>query len=283
MENGKFHATMIETVRISGSPKKDAIARAIPIVANEWVLTTDADCAFSKNWLRVLNDYILENGPSMVAGGVAYRGKNSILNIFQRMDFTSLQGATIGAFGLGKGFMCNGANFAYTKAAFKELSGFEGNGKIGSGDDVFLLQKAVAKIPERVHYLKSIDNIVSTKPVSGLRELFYQRVRWASKSVSYESDFGEILALVVFLGNVCIIGLAILSVCGFLDPIYFLALFLLKFSVDYILILQANSFLNKGRFIFPIFSSIFYPMFSVAVAVYSLIGNYEWKGRKFRR
>jgi hypothetical protein len=32
---------------------------------------------------------------------------------FQQLDLASLQGATIGSFGIGKGFMCNGANLAY--------------------------------------------------------------------------------------------------------------------------------------------------------------------------
>jgi hypothetical protein len=29
---------------------------------------------------------------------------------FQQLDMTSLQGATIGSFGIDQGFMCNGAN-----------------------------------------------------------------------------------------------------------------------------------------------------------------------------
>jgi hypothetical protein len=53
----------------------------------------------------------------------------------------SLQGATIGSFGIGKGFMCNGAN-SLQKSLFQELNGFQGNDTIASGDDVFLLQKA---------------------------------------------------------------------------------------------------------------------------------------------
>jgi hypothetical protein len=71
------------------------------------------------------------------------------LDHFQQLDLTSLQGATIGSFGLNKAFMCNGANFAYTKSLFEKLNGFDGNNKIASGDDVFLLQKAVEKFPEK--------------------------------------------------------------------------------------------------------------------------------------
>src|SRR6476620_6946995 len=47
MEHGEFHLTLLETVKFTGSPKKDAIARAVPIVAHDWIITTDADCTFS--------------------------------------------------------------------------------------------------------------------------------------------------------------------------------------------------------------------------------------------
>jgi len=32
MENGEFQTTLLENLRISNSPKKDAISRAIPII-----------------------------------------------------------------------------------------------------------------------------------------------------------------------------------------------------------------------------------------------------------
>src|SRR5690606_12105284 len=124
---------------------------------------------------------------------------------FQQMDLLSLQGTTIGSFGLGKAFMCNGANFAYTKKLFLDLNGFKGNDNNASGDDVFLLQKAMSKNPEQVHYLKSESSIVRTLPTETCWQLFNQRIRCASKTKSYESTFAEDLALVVFLGNLCVV------------------------------------------------------------------------------
>jgi cellulose synthase/poly-beta-1,6-N-acetylglucosamine synthase-like glycosyltransferase len=281
MENGKFHVTLIESVRISGSPKKDAIARAVPIVVNDWIITTDADCILPENWLATLNDHIVNHDVRMIAGPVVYKVKNNFSHHFQQMDLLSLQGATMGSFGIGKAFMCNGANFAYDKKLFDELKGFEGNDNNASGDDVFLLQKAVAKYPEKVHYLKSKEAIVVTKPVDGWLNLFYQRVRWASKTVSYENDFGEMLAWVVFLGNLALVAGFALSVAKLFAWEYLLALFILKFIVDTILLIQANGFLRHGKFFFPVFSALLYPFFSVVVALYSIVGKYKWKGRKF--
>ena len=78
--------------------------------------------------------------------------------------------------------MCNGANLAYTKTLFKAINGFEGNTNIASGDDVFLLEKAIKRNKNTVHYLKNTDATVFTKPVKNYSALISQRKRWASKT-----------------------------------------------------------------------------------------------------
>ena len=281
VQSFKFKVSVIKNIRVSNSPKKDAILTAMQCVNTDWIITTDADCVVNTNWLLTLDNYIQLHNVSMLAGAVTYDCNDSFLHHFQQLDLASLQGATIGSFGIKKGFMCNGANFAYTKTLFQELNGFEGNDKIASGDDVFLLQKAITHFPEKVHYLKSDNNIVTTKPVNDWKSLFYQRVRWASKTSSYQSRFGIALGLLVFAGNLGLImafGLAVLGLFSFPNIILLL---LLKFSVDTILIYKANTFLTKTRMRYLILSSLLYPFFSASVALYSLFGKYEWKGREF--
>ena len=277
----KFKVSVIKNIRVTNSPKKDAIVTAMEIVNTDWIITTDADCAVNTNWLLTLDNYIQLHDVSMIAGAVSYVFEDSFLYHFQQLDLASLQGATIGSFGLGKGFMCNGANFAYTKSLFEALNGFEGNNNIASGDDVFLLQKAIAHFPEKVHYLKSQNNIVTTKPLDDWKSLFYQRVRWASKTASYQSKFGIGLGLVVFCGNLFwVIGIGC-WVFGAIPFQFIVLLFLFKFVSDTILIFKANRFLTKKRMHYLIMSSLFYPFFSTSVALYSLFGKYEWKGRRF--
>lgn len=276
----RFQIKTIDNIRISNSPKKDAITTAIPLVKTSWIITTDADCIVHKNWLLTLDNYIQTHKVSMIAGAVTYDCKNSFLHNFQQLDLASLQGATIGSFGIGKGFMCNGANLAYTQSLFQELNGFEGNNTIASGDDVFLLQKAVTKFPDKVHYLKSNNTIVNTKPLDDWKSLFYQRVRWASKTTSYQSNFGKLLGLVVFGANICWWFI----VCGLLFGIgdFYSLLFLIitKSLIDFILIYKTNQFLKIKTQSF-LLSSLLYPFFSITVALYAVFGKYEWKGRWF--
>lgn len=281
MANGNYQVTLLENIKISGSPKKDAISRAVPIVKSEWIVTTDADCIVNKNWLQTLDAFIKKENVLIIAGSVSYLNPKSFLHHFQQLDLMSLQGATIGSFGMNLGFMCNGANFAYTKSLFQELGGFGGNNNLASGDDVFLLQKAVAKFPEKVKYLKSKENIVLTKPLNSWKSLFHQRVRWASKTGSYQSVFGKDLAIIVFIANgFCLVAFALCLFSNFCW-LKFGVLFSIKFSVDAILLYKTNQFLTGKRLRFLIPGSLFYPFFCVAVALYAMIGKYEWKGRKF--
>jgi glycosyltransferase involved in cell wall biosynthesis len=272
---------IINNIRKSNSPKKDAITTAMQIVKTDWVITTDADCVVLENWLLTLDNYIQLHHVSMIAGAVTYDCNNSFLHHFQQLDLASLQGATIGSFGIKKGFMCNGANFAYTQSFFKKLNGFEGNDTIASGDDVFLLQKALARYPEKVAYLKSKNTIVTTKPANEWKSLFYQRVRWASKTTSYQIAFGKKLGLLVFMMNFGLVfsfGLTLFGLISF--PILGLY-FLIKFGIDALLIEQTNGFLTKHKIRYLFLSSLWYPFFSTAVALYCQFGKYEWKGRRF--
>jgi glycosyltransferase involved in cell wall biosynthesis len=280
-QRSAFNIRIIKNNSVSNSPKKDAITTAMQIVSTEWIITTDADCVVPKNWLLLLDNYIQLHDTSMIAGAVTYGCDNSFLHHFQQLDLASLQGATIGSFGIKKGFMCNGANFAYTKLLFQQLNGFNRNHGIASGDDVFLLQKAITQFPEKVHYLKSKNTIVTTNPLNNWQSLFYQRVRWASKTSSYQSSFGKALGLVVFGGNLTIVLGYGLLIFGFLPFQNLLFIFLLKFSIDTILLYKSNQFLTTNKMQFLLLSGLLYPFFSTAVAVYSLFGKYEWKGRKF--
>lgn len=274
-----FSARVINNERQSNSPKKDAITTALQHCQTPWVITTDADCVAPPNWLLIYDNYIQENKVAMLAGPVRYSTQVNFLQAFQQLDLASLQGATMGSFGLKKGFMCNGANFAYTKAFFYALNGFEGNNAIASGDDVFLLQKAIKQYPKKVGYLKSTQASITTKPLDHWQALFYQRVRWAAKTGGYQSRFGQLLGVIVFLGNLSMLYFISKS---FTDSYYWLFLLVLKIIIDGLLINQANIFLETDNKKHLITSSVFYPFWSVTVALYSFFGKYKWKGRVFK-
>ena len=283
MENGSIETTLLENLRLSNSPKKDAISRAVPIIKHEWIITTDADCVVNKNWLLTLDNYIQKNKAEMLVGAVVYRTKNNWFHHFQQLDFLSLQGTTIGSFGIGKPFMCNGANFAYTKKLYMNIGGFGGITNTASGDDVMLLQKALQTNSDKIHYIKNKEVIVTTKPENDLFKLFMQRVRWASKTTSYKNAYAKYLAVVVLLMNVFLVVSCGLWVVGLLNWQIILGVFALKYAVDYLLLLKSHAYLRKGKLTLPLMSSLVYPIFCSCVGIYSLFGSFTWKGRKFTK
>jgi cellulose synthase/poly-beta-1,6-N-acetylglucosamine synthase-like glycosyltransferase len=268
---------------LSNSPKKDAISRAIPIVKNKWIITTDADCIVPKNWLQTLDNFIQNKQPEMVVGAVIYKTKNNWFHHFQQLDLISLQGTTIGSFGLGKPFMCNGANFAYTKNLFQEIGGFSGINNTASGDDVLLLQKAIAYTKDKVCYLKNEDFIVKTKPINDFYELFMQRVRWASKTSSYQTNYPKLLAVIVLAMNVSLVVSFGLWYFGKFDLRLFAMALIFKYGIDYVILFKTNGYLKNKMLIPPLASSLIYPIFSSFVGIYSLFGSFNWKGRKFSK
>ncbi|VXC35125.1 Glycosyl transferase [Flavobacterium sp. 9AF] len=278
----KFSIQIANNIRKSNSPKKDAIETAIALANKEWIITTDADCEVQPHWLSIIDNYIQQTHVKMVAAGVAYIYKKGFLHAFQNLDFLSLQGATIGSFGINEPFMCNGANFAYKKDFFYELNGFEGNNTIASGDDAFLLQKAIEKNKDAIGFCLNHQSTVYTKSVSNWKSLFFQRVRWATKSTDYYSFFGKALAIVVFLTNIAWLSSIFFIIVQIISLHSFLVFIGAKAIVDYILLKQTSfHYETKLKWLIP--SMVLYPIFSTTVAFYSLFGHYKWKGRTFKK
>ena len=180
--------------------------------------------------------------------------------------------------------MCNGANFAYTKALFNELNGFDGNTQTASGDDIFMLEKAAKTHPNQLHYLKCEFATVFTKTQPTWNALLSQRVRWAAKTSAYNNWFGKFTGLVVLFMNALVIALLMLTIIGTFNVKIFIYLVIIKFNIDFFLIYKSALFFNqKGVLKSFIVSFIYYPFFCSYVAFISLFSSYKWKGRTFKK
>ena len=275
---------IINNNRISNSPKKDAITSAIHIANNEWIITTDADCILPKFWLDGFDEFIQTKQPNCIVAPVTYFGKTSFFNRFQTLDVLSLQGATIGGFGLNRPFMCNGANFAYRKSVFTSIQGFDGNSEIASGDDIFLLEKIKKHDYKNVNYLKTQKVIVHTRPVKNLKQLIQQRLRWASKTSRNPNWVSKLIGMVVLLANMVCIAIIPLLIFNLISARVAVALWVIKFAIDFLLLFKTTRFFKQENLLLSyVFSSLLYPFFSIYIVILSLFKSYNWKGRTFRK
>lgn len=284
LDSSNINFKITQNENTTSAPKKDAITTAIKQAEFEWIITTDADCILPRYWLDSFDEFVQKHNTACIVAPVTYFEGHSFLSRFQLLDMLSLQGATIGGFGIKKPFLCNGANFGYTKTAFKAVNGFKGNTAIASGDDIFLLEKMIKHHPETTHYLKCEAAIVTTKPQPTWQQLKAQRVRWAAKTKKYNNWMGKLTGAAVFLMNFLMLFLPLLSLFGFFNFKIWVYIFVIKLHIDFLLLYKTSAFFNRRKAFRSFLSSFFvYPFFCIYVALLSLIKGYSWKGRSFKR
>src|SRR5687768_6658540 len=126
------------------------------------MVITDADCIPPQGWLKTMAGFYKTTGAVFIAAPVKFLMKNSLLHIFQSLDFMMLQGITAASVASGAHSMCNGANLAYSRQAFLDANGFDGIDQIASGDDMLLMYKIWKRQPTKVMYVKSREVIMQT-------------------------------------------------------------------------------------------------------------------------
>ena len=261
--------------------KKSAVAKGIQTSSHEIIITTDADCNFNRYWLATIVTCKEQNNAVMVAAPVAFLKEKSYLDIFQSLDFISLQGITAVAVSNRLFNMCNGANLLYNKTAFDKVKGFEGVDHIASGDDMLLMEKIDAAFPNQIAYCYAHNAIVETATASSWKTFLQQRIRWASKAKNYTSWSIKLTLLLVFMVNFIAVILLILSLTD-LDYLKFYLMYLAIKSIGELpFMLHVSMFFNKQKLIaWFIPSQILHTIYTVVAAFFGLITQYEWKGRR---
>ncbi len=272
--------------------KKKAIEVAVAQSSGKLIVTTDADCIVPPDWLNLIVSFY-ENSErqnegkpyKFIAAPVNFYDEKSLFEKCQSLDFIGMMGVT-GA-GIHRQFMnmCNGANLAYEKKAFCEVDGFEGIDAIASGDDMLLMQKMAKRFPDQIAFLKNQKATVLTKAIGDLKPFTQQRIRWASKSGSYqEFQILIILAIVFFFCVSIVLNFFLLFL--FFEKIGWVFLFqiLIKTIIDYFFLNQMSGFFKRKDLM-----KIFLPaqIFHISyIAVIGFLGNvkkeYRWKGRKVK-
>ena len=275
------------------SYKKKAIEIAILQSTGELIVTTDADCLVTTNWLQTIAAFYQIHQPVFIAAPVSINCSSRFIEQFQALDFAMLQGITGASVHKKIHSMCNGANLAYTKKAFEEVGGFAGIDNIASGDDMLLMHKIYERYPDKVMFLKSKDVIVQTAPVHSVKDFFNQRIRWASKADKYDDKRIFLVLLLVYIVNVILLILPIISAFVLTKYSIFniqysifqlwLILLLIKTCVELLFLYPVAKFFGKQNmlWLFPLFQP-FHIVYTVIAGWLGKFGTYKWKERKVK-
>ncbi|MGQ9848267.1 MAG: glycosyltransferase [Bacteroidales bacterium] len=258
--------------------KKEAIKFGLTKCNYPWIILTDADAKFQKDWLL---SYISKmTKEAIIVSPVFIEIKNSsFFEYFQQLDFAAMQYITIAAIIAKKPFLCSGANIAIPKNRAIELYNTI-QISIPSGDDVFLLHKHIELkgnvvlnvLPSSVVFVPSTKKFVN---------FLQQRLRWASKAKYYKNRIALYTSLLIFLIHFCLlIGLIWGIKNSELLTIIF-AFFIIKMLIDLPLFIVGNKIIplhKKWYFYYPLVSLTYF-LYISTIAILSFIVPIKWKNR----
>lgn len=284
MQLKKQHGDIIIPLKSNGFGKKAALHQAIEAATSDLILVTDADCVPAKNWMHSMVTAFEDPGIQLVLGPVRLEHQHRLFGMFQALEFNSLMGSTAGSAAIGVASMSNGANMAFRKQAFTDVSLKRNDAHFASGDDMFLLSAIVRQFGSKsVAFCAEKEAVVSTAAAQSFRSFILQRLRWVSKSKGYRSPAVLIPAWVVLLFNMSLATLLISSMFfSWMLPLAVLFL-TLKALIDYPLLRSVCRFMDQKNLMWlfvPL--TILYPFYVVFTALGGMLFNVSWKGRKVR-
>lgn len=262
------------------SYKKKAIELAIQQAKGEWIVTTDADCTVSHEWLRIFDSFIQQKNSVFVAAPVKLINIGSFISIFQCLDFMSLQGITAASVHHGFHSMCNGANLAYNKKVFYEVNGFRGIDNIASGDDMLLMHKIYMRYKKKVHFLFSQKSVAETLPMQTWKAFFNQRIRWASKADKFDDKRILLVLVFIYLFNLSFLLLPFASIWYKNVWWVWLAMFAAKTIIELRFMVPVARFFEEEKLLwwFPLMQP-FHVLYTIVAGWLGKFGRYTWKGR----
>lgn len=265
------------------SGKKSAIKLGIKNSEHEIILCTDADCTMEENWVKQMQTAFHSEQVHMALGPLLLESDGtSWFQKLQAFEFSALMALTWHTTRRSKPILSNGANVAFRKELFASSKGYEGNQELASGDDIFLLHAFKREFGRKgIVFVADEKALVKTKSTSGLKPFINQRIRWASKSKKYKDYDTIIFGLVITAANLAILT----AFVGFLFQLnslsYLLGAFCFKWILDLLLVQQLPHWLRVNSIVkWSFILSLFYPSYSVGIALLSLFYRPEWKGRK---
>ena len=280
MNQMKSSELMIRLVALEDGQqgKKKAATAGVKASKYDAIICTDADCNHSPIWLSTMMA-TMSSGFNMISAPVRIRPDNWFTRI-QSLEFSGL--IAFGGIMLNNGMpgMCNGANMAYRKEAFRAVGGYEGNFDIPTGDDEFLLQKISRLKDGETSFLKSSGAIVETDGKNTFKELWAQRVRWTSKWRFHKSTHIKVSAFVTF--SDFLVGIFSIPFLMITDQTIWLLLLLVRWIPEWIYLNRISTFLGiRSGWSAYLVLSIFYPIYAVILGIASIFGRYSWKGRAY--
>lgn len=266
-----------------GSHKKAAITKGVEASQADLIIVTDGDCRVGKAWAKQVAASYMSSDAVFLSGPVAYITDGSFEDDILTIEFASLIGVGGATMRMGMPTMSNGANMAFSREAFMQVRGYEGNEHVPSGDDEYLMRKLHKAFPGRLQFMNYTQSVVYTDPPTSWGDFFQQRLRWAGKWRLHRSLAMKMLAIFIFLFHVVWIAYPILMLLNGGDWYIWAAAvalrLLLEWAFLYKVVRLAGQQFNVLAFLFL---QVAYSFYAVIFGLGAQWPTYTWKGRKYK-
>jgi cellulose synthase/poly-beta-1,6-N-acetylglucosamine synthase-like glycosyltransferase len=274
-----------------GGGKKAAITTGMNAASGEWVVITDADARCGPLRVERMMERVHGEQPDCLLMPVITEGDRGLLQRVQADEQAALLGVAAGTALSGSPLLANGANMAFSKAAFQAVRGFAGD-RWASGDDIFLLQR-MKRAGKRIGYLLDPEVVVTVQAEPDLKAFWQQRLRWAGKMRGVGGGGNRIAAIGLllpwFLLYVTLsfdlqkaMGQGILRDVLLLSSAWLLWLFPILGLMREVrrFQLRAGMTAHRGAGTLTLGSLVLFSVYAPVIAVASLFVRPRWKGRR---
>lgn len=254
-----------------GEGKKSALRTGIEHAQFDSIITLDADVMLSKNWWAYIST-LETHEDQMIIFPIGLRSGFR----WEQIEWSYLHGITGGSAMAGRALMANGSHVNFSKKIYN--STLPNEHSVSSGDDMFLLERT--KQVGSVRYVYFSEPICFVDGNVNLFDFIHQRVRWAGKATRLRDMDMILFGVFSFISTV----LYLLLFTGlFLDKkmiVYLLFVIALKwFSERYFMASYRVLKMPWVGIVSSLIFSVFYPLYTIFVALLALIYRPKWKGR----
>ena len=262
------------------APKKWALNTAINTATTEIILQTDADCIPHKDWVKTMVQSFSNPAIGFISGPAPLTNNSTLLDSLYELDSLAQDAFSAGGFSHGMVFSCTGRNLGFTKQAFDDVNGYENISQFISGDDDLLLHKITGHPSYCAKFVLSKKAIVNSPPPSSITQFIHQRIRFASKGISYynikTSTSLKIVLPLLYLVNF----IALISIVNFIESsqFYWMCPWLIKSFADGAITYAFYHAINKKWSLgVTLLLSLVHPLYIVIFGILGPFSTYKWK------
>lgn len=262
-----------ETTNLKG--KANAIDTGIENSKGDIILSSDADCKISPEWIKETVSYY-DDKTGMVCGFTNIESDRSLFQKVQAIDWIYLLSLASGSSGLNQTLSCIGNNLSFRKSVYNEVGGYSGIDFSVTED--FALMRAIDKLKKyQIKYPVNLKSVVWTEACHDFKILYKQKKRWFKGGLKI-NFLGYIMGFELYSMN-----LALFFGWIFLAPQVYFTIILIKFLSELLLIIPVMKRLGVLNLVkFYIFFEIYFGLYGLMLPLTFLAGGtIEWKDRKF--